>query len=61
MTGIEQDKDCLGRDTEKCGDPLFWFPMRVTYSRELKVKAELDRLSSKKNYKIRSSSLAPRL
>lgn len=44
MTGIEQDKDCLGRDTEVCGDPLFWFPMRVTYSRELKVKAELDRL-----------------
>ena len=44
MTGIEQNNDCLGRDTEVCGDPLFWFPMRVTYSRELKVKAELDRL-----------------
>ena len=27
-----------------CGDPKLWFPMRVTYSRELKVKAELDRL-----------------
>lgn len=27
-----------------CGDPESWFPMRVTYSRELKVKAELDRL-----------------
>jgi hypothetical protein len=27
-----------------CGDPILWFPMRVTYSRELKVKAELDRL-----------------
>ena len=27
-----------------CGDPKVWFPMRVTYSRELKVKAELDRL-----------------
>jgi hypothetical protein len=33
-----------GRDTEVCGDPRNWFPMRVTYSRELKVKAELDRL-----------------
>ena len=28
-----------------CGDPISWFPMRVTYSRELKVKAELDRLA----------------
>ena len=27
-----------------CGDPKSLFPMRVTYSRELKVKAELDRL-----------------
>ena len=27
-----------------CGDPKIWYPMRVTYSRELKVKAELDRL-----------------
>ena len=44
MTGMEQNNDSLGRDTEVCGDPLFWFPMRVTYSRELKVKAELDRL-----------------
>ena len=32
------------RDTTMCGDPKFWFPMRVTYSRELKVKAELDRI-----------------
>ena len=44
MIRMEQNNDCLGRDTEVCGDPLFWFPMRVTYSRELKVKAELDRL-----------------
>lgn len=35
---------CLKHDTTKCGDPKVWFPMRVTYSRELKVKAELDRL-----------------
>ena len=34
----------LGRDTTMCGDPKIWFPMRVTYSREIKVKAELDRL-----------------
>ena len=34
----------LGRDTEVCGDPRIWFPMRVTYQREMKVKTELDRL-----------------
>ena len=34
----------LGRDTTMCGDPKLWFPMRVTYQREMKVKAELDRL-----------------
>ena len=33
-----------GRDTSMCGDPKAWFPMRVTYQREMKVKAELDRL-----------------
>ncbi len=33
-----------GRDTEVCGDPKVWFPMRVTYGREMKMKAELDRL-----------------
>ena len=27
-----------------CGDPKTWFPMRVTYQREMKVKGELDRL-----------------
>ena len=36
--------DSLGRDTRMCGDPKTWFPMRVTYQREMKVKAELDRL-----------------
>ena len=39
MQGIE-----LGRDTTECCDPKTWFPMRVTYQREMKVKAELDRL-----------------
>ena len=33
-----------GRDTRMCGDPKIWFPMRVTYQQEMKVKAELDRL-----------------
>ena len=27
-----------GRDTTMCGDPKMWFPMRVTYQREMKVK-----------------------
>ena len=27
-----------GRDTRMCGDPKTWFPMRVTYQREMKVK-----------------------
>ena len=39
-----QEGKGLGLDTSLCGDPKVWFPMRVTYSRELKVKAELDRL-----------------
>ena len=34
----------LGHDTTMCGDPKKWFPMRVTYGREMKVKGELDRL-----------------
>ena len=37
-------EDSMGRDTTMCGDPKTWFPMRVTYQREMKVKAELDRL-----------------
>ncbi len=45
MIAKEQEDNCLGRDTTMCGDPISWFPMRVTYSRELKVKAELDRLA----------------
>ena len=36
--------DSLGRATTMCGDPKTWFPMRVTYHREMKVKVELDRL-----------------
>ena len=43
MTTNETGKES-GRDTWMCGDPNMWFPMRVTYQREMKVKAELDRL-----------------
>ena len=40
----DQEGKGLGHDTTTCGDPKIWFPMRVTYQREMKVKAELDRL-----------------
>lgn len=43
MATGQEGKD-LGHDTTTCGDPKIWFPMRVTYQREMKVKAELDRL-----------------
>ena len=44
MMTVNQDGIVRGRDTGVCGDPKIWFPMRVTYQREMKVKAELDRL-----------------
>ena len=44
MMMTNQDEKDRGRDTEVCGDPKIWFPMRVTYQREMKVKAELERL-----------------
>lgn len=44
MMATHQEEKGFGLDTVMCGDPKVWFPMRVTYSRELKVKAELDRL-----------------
>ena len=34
----------MERDTGMCGDPKAWYPMRVTYGREMKVKGELDRI-----------------
>ena len=46
MTTTETGKES-GRDTRMCGDPKTWFPMRVTYQREMKVKAELDRMRYK--------------
>ena len=44
MMAVNETGTVLGRDTSMCGDPKIWYPMRVTYSREMKVKAELDRL-----------------
>lgn len=41
-TDVERKTE--GRDTMMCGDPKTWYPMRVTYSREMKVKGELERL-----------------
>ena len=42
--GKTRTEDGKGHGTTVCGDPKTWFPMRVTYQREMKVKAELDRL-----------------
>ena len=44
MMMADKEITTLGHDTTMCGDRKSWFAMRVTYSRELKVKAELDRL-----------------
>jgi transcription antitermination factor NusG len=44
MMATGQDGKGFEHDTTTCGDPKIWFPMRVTYQREMKVKAELDRL-----------------
>ena len=52
MTTKELD-DSMGRDTTMCGDPKTWFPMRVTYQREMKVKAELDRLGNDGDMELR--------
>ena len=38
MMTTNQDEKDRGRDTEVCGDPKIWFPMRVTYQREMKIK-----------------------
>ena len=44
MMTAKEDGNGMGRDTTMCGDPKTWYPMRVTYGREIKVKGELDRL-----------------
>ena len=38
MMATAQTANRLVRDTTMCGDPKIWFPMRVTYQREMKVK-----------------------
>jgi transcription antitermination factor NusG len=59
MMATGQEGKGFGRDTAMCGDPKTWFPMRVTYSREMKVKAELDRLGIESfvpmTYKVRDA------
>ena len=44
MMTTDVERKTEGRDTMMCGDPKTWYPMRVTYGREMKVKTELDRL-----------------
>ena len=44
MMVTKDGENGTGHDTTMCGDPKKWFPMRVTYGREMKVKGELDRL-----------------
>ena len=44
MMTTDVERKTEGRDTMMCGDPKIWYPMRVTYGREMKVKGELDRL-----------------
>ena len=44
MMATKREDNPEGRYTEVCGDPKSWYPMRVTYGREMKVKGELDRL-----------------
>ena len=44
MMETSQRGNDMGHGTMVCGDPKTWFPMRVTYSREMQVKRELDRL-----------------
>ena len=34
----KQEGNMMGRDTDVCGGPKIWFPMRVTYQREMKIK-----------------------
>ena len=44
MMATKREDNPEGRCTKECGDPKSWYPMRVTYGREMKVKGELDRL-----------------
>jgi len=44
MMATKREENRKGRYIEVCGDPKIWFPMRVTYGREMKVKAGLERI-----------------
>ena len=44
MMEAKEGGNGMERDTGMCGDPKAWYPMRVTYGREMKVKGELERL-----------------
>ena len=39
MMTADKEGIFLEHDTMMCGNPKIWFPMRVTYSRELKGKS----------------------
>ena len=56
MMTADKEEMSLEHDTTMCGDPKVWFPMRVTYSRELKVKAELDRLEIENFIRVASKT-----
>ena len=40
MMITKNKKKGIRHDTTMCGDPIVWYPMRVTYSRGMKVKGE---------------------
>ena len=40
MMITKDNKKGSGHNTTMCGDPIVWYPMRVTYSRGMKVKGE---------------------
>ena len=44
MMTVDKEELIWEHDTTMFGDPDTWLPIRVTYSRELKVKADLGRL-----------------
>ena len=45
MMTADKEEISLGHNTMMCGDSKVWLQMRATYSRELKVKAELNRFA----------------
>lgn len=45
MMTTNERKIYMGHDTTMCSAPDAWFPIKVSYSCEFKVKTELDRLN----------------